>query len=355
MATPVNLDAAVTLDTTLNNVPGGKKYVVLAAPAADGLAKSLMAAAPDCMKYFPSKWKKFADGTDNITLGGFNPKDEVSGSDVLFILSFDSNDTTMSQLHALTFLTETCFLSSLTILLAFLPTGTMERSLKPGRIATCNTTAKLLSQLPHTGGGRKTRVMVYDVHAPPTQFFFTGSCAATLHTSCPLVATKIRSMSESERIDCIAFPDEGACKRFGRFFKDEFGKDGIELVTCCKKRNVGKEGRVVEIFDGSPEGKNVLIMDDLIQTGGTLYDCAAKLKESGAKSVSGFVVHAVFPDESWRRFLKAGDRGPAFTKFWLTNSNPAVCERIPTDDVFEVLDLAPQVLLDLSCFATGRF
>merc|ERR550537_868546 len=99
----------------------------------------------------------------------------------------------MSQLHALNYLCEACFLSSLTILLAFLPTGTMERQLQPGRIAAANTTAKLLSQLPPTGGSR-TRVMIYDVHALPTQYFFTGSCAATLHTTCPLVVSKIKAM-----------------------------------------------------------------------------------------------------------------------------------------------------------------
>jgi phosphoribosylpyrophosphate synthetase len=282
-------------------VAGGKAYTILAAPAMDGLAKNLVASAPDRFVYYPSKWRKFDDGTDNIKLGGFDENLMMPDADVLFLASFNNNDTTLSQLHALTWIAESGFVSSLTILLAFLPTATMERSLKPGRIATCNTTAKLLNGLPATGGSRKTRVMIYDVHAPPTQFFFTGNCYATLHSACPLVAARIRAMPEGERIDCIAFPDEGAYKRFGGFFKEEFSGAGIELVTCCKKRNVGQEGRVVEIFDGDPSGKNVLIMDDLIQTGGTLFDAATKLLESGAKSVSGFVVHAVFPKECWRR------------------------------------------------------
>jgi phosphoribosylpyrophosphate synthetase len=249
----------------------------------DTLAKNLVASAPERFIYFPSKWRKFDDGTDNIKLGGFDENLMMPDADVLFLASFNNNDTTLSQLHALTWIAESGFVSSLTILLAFLPTATMERSLKPGRIATCNTTAKLLSHLPATGGSRKTRVMIYDVHAPPAQFFFTGNCYATLHSACPLVAARIRAMSDGERIDCVAFPDEGACKRFGGFFKDEFGTStttveggdgagGIELVTCCKKRNVGAEGRVVEISDGDPRGRNVLIMDDLIQTGGTLHE-----------------------------------------------------------------------------------
>jgi hypothetical protein len=48
------------------------------------------------------------------------------------------------------------------------------------------------------------------------------------------------------------------------------------------------------------------------------------------------------------RFLKeGGDRGAVFSRFWLTNSNPAVCDALPAGDTFEVLDLTPKLLVDL--------
>ena len=144
-----------------------RRYVILAAPAMDTLAKTMVSTAPERFVYFPSKWRKFADGTDNIKLGGFDENLMMPDADLLFLASFDSNDSTLSQLHALAWIAESGFISSLTILLAFLPTATMERSLKPGRIATCNTTAKLISGLPDVHGTRKTRVMLYDVHAQP--------------------------------------------------------------------------------------------------------------------------------------------------------------------------------------------
>ena len=77
----------------------------------------------------------------------FEPTDRVAGRDVLFLASFESNDATLSQLHALSFLAESALVASLTVLLAFLPTGTMERYLQPGRIPAANTLAKV-------GGGR---------------------------------------------------------------------------------------------------------------------------------------------------------------------------------------------------------
>ena len=312
-------------------------------------AERLVATDPSRFEYHVSKWRKFPDGTDNITLGGFEPVDKVSGRDVLFLASFESNDTTMSQLHALTFLCESAFVGSLTVLLAFLPTGTMERYLQPGRIPAANTLAKLLSALPSTGG-KRTRVMIYDVHAPPTQYFFTNTCAASLHTACPLAIAKIQAMAPSAKIDCVAFPDDGACKRFAKFFQKHL--PGVEIVTCNKVRTEDNK-RIVVISEGQPAGKHVLIMDDLIQTGGTLYECAVGLKKAGAKTVSGFVVHAVFPGGGWKRFTKGGDRA-VFERFWLSSSNPAVCEQIPSGDVFEVLDLAPRIVHDLELEPSGR-
>ena len=47
-----------------------------------------------------------------------------------------------------------------------------------------------------------------------------------------------------------------------------------------------------------------MIVDDLVQTGGTLYKCGLALKEAGALDVSAFVAHAVFPNMSWKKFSR---------------------------------------------------
>lgn len=328
----------------------GRPYTILAAEAMHSTAQRLVATdTTGRFQYHHSKWRTFSDGTDNITLGGFDPEDKVAGRDVLFLASFHNNAATLSQLHALTWLCESAFIGSLTVLLAYLPTGTMERYLEKGRIPAANTLAKMLSALPAVGG-KRTRVMIYDVHAPPTQYFFDNNTAATLHTACPLAIEKINAMDADQKIDCVAFPDDGACKRFAGFFRKHL--PGVEIVTCSKVRTASNT-RVVVISEGAPAGKHVLIMDDLIQTGGTLFECAVSLKTAGAKTVSGFIVHAVFPNGSWKRFMKGGDRG-VFKRFWLSSSNPSVCDTIPSNDVFEVLDLAPQIVHDLDHEPSGR-
>jgi phosphoribosylpyrophosphate synthetase len=109
----------------------------------------------------------------------------------------------------------------------------------------------------------------------------------------------------------------------------------------------------VKIQEGSVAGRHVVIVDDLVQTGGTLYETGKVLKEAGASSVSAFVAHAVFPNQSWKRFAKGGDRA-VFDRFYVTNSVSTVTDQLPTGEgeVFEVLDLLDTVITDLDNFSS---
>jgi hypothetical protein len=69
------------------------------------------------------------------------------------------------------------------------------------------------------------------------------------------------------------------------------------------------------------QGQHVLIVDDVVKTGGTLATCAVTMKAAGALSISAFCTHAGFPVGAAKRFCRGGDRN-VFTHFWLTNSNP---------------------------------
>ena len=97
------------------------------------------------------------------------------------------------------------------------------------------------------------------------------------------------------------------------------------------------------------KAKHVVIVGDLVQTGGTLFECGVALSAAGAVSLHAFVAHAVFPHDSWRPFLRGGERG-IFDKFWVTNSQPSVTDKLPHGDAFEVLDLLPRIVEDLDAF-----
>lgn len=335
MARPMTFSESAALP---NQRMRHRRYVCLAAEIFSSMAIELQTNDADHFKYFPISWGKFADGTDNITISGFHPRNHIAGEHVLFFASFHNNDVTLSQISVLVTLLQS-FIESLTIVLPFYPVGTNERVEVEGKVATANTYATLFSNLPSVG--RPTRIMIYDIHALQNRFYFHGSVTPSLHTCLPLLFARLNTMG----VRCACFPDEGAAKRFGIIFREA----GWEVVVCGKIRD--GDTRRVTVQDGQPEGKDVVIVDDLVQTGGTLYECALALKAKGAMQVHAFAAHAVFPNSSWQAFSRTNGGSKAiFEKFFVTNSVPTVTNLLPTGDVFEVLDLLPQVLADLDNF-----
>ena len=255
---------------------------------------------------------------------------------MLFLASFHNNDVTLSQFSVMISLLQS-FVKSLTVVLPYYPTGTMERVVTEGQVATANTYAQLFSNLPSCG--RPTRVMVYDLHTLQNRFYLHGNSIASLQTTIPVLLEVLKD----SHIDCVAFPDDGAAKRFGHMF------EGFPTVICGKVR-VGDERRIT-IQDGDPKGRNIVIVDDLVQTGGTLYECGLALKRSGALGVSAFVAHAVFPGDAWKRFLRGGDRH-VFDTFWVTNSIPTRIKDLPEGDVYQTLDLTTKIVEDLDAYSS---
>ena len=319
-----------------------QRYQIIAAPECEIMAKAIEALAPERFRFHETTWDKFPDGTDRIVVGGFQPKNKISGEHVLMLASFHSNDITLSQFQVLVTLLQS-FIKSLTIVLPFYPVGTMERITREGEVATAATYAQLFSSLPSCG--KPTRLMIYDLHTLQNRFYLHGSTIASLHTTVPLLLEELKRTD----ITTVVFPDDGAAKRFKHFFVPENDHTPTFDVIVCGKVRDG-DARVVTVQDGDPKGKRVLIVDDLVQTGGTLFECGTALKRLGATSVSCFVAHAVFPKEAWRRFSRGGDRD-VFDTFYTTNSIPTTTDKLPTDDVFKIIDITPIVLKDLDDFA----
>lgn len=331
-------------DPHLDRATGAvKSYVVLAAPGVEYWAQELVdLGGPERFLYCETTWDKFPDGTDHIMLGGFTPDNVVRGSHVLFLACFADNGATLSQYHALVCLAES-FVESLTIVLPYFPTGTMERVTKEGEVATANTMAKMISNLPNVG--KPIRVMLYDLHTLQNRFYFGGGAIATLHSAFPLMLTQIKEAPPGEDINCIVFPDDGSEKRYKYLFLDEF--PDMEMVVCSKKRDPDDPTvRKVVVKDGDAAGKRCLIVDDLVQSGGTLFECAKKLQEDGAEHVSAFVTHAIFPGQCWSRFSEGGDRA-VFKNFFVTDSNPHITSEIPGGQVFRVLSITSMIIHDL--------
>ncbi len=90
-----------------------------------------------------------------------------------------------------------------------------------------------------------------------------------------------------------------------------------------------------------------MIIDDLVQSGGTLIECAQGLLDNGATNISAFVGHGIFPNESWKKFLYSNSPKVRFNTFYVTNTYPNT-EVLINQPPFKVLSIAQ--LLSNICF-----
>jgi ribose-phosphate pyrophosphokinase len=267
------------------------------------------------------EWHDFKDGFPNLKV---NNAPCLRQKEIAFLASFDSPYEIFRQL-AVIYEIPRFAVGSYKIILPYYPTGTMERVEREGQIATAATLARMLSATPMSMSG-PAQIVIFDIHALQERFYFSDTVIPRLETAIPLLKNRLASVGNL----AVAFPDEGAMKRFGFMF------DQIPLITCQKVR-IG-EKRLVSIKEGNPEGKHVVIVDDLVMTGGTLLESAKILRQHGAIGVSAYATHGVFPQQSWKKFVEAG-----FDHFWLTDSCPQTTAAIHHRSPFEILSLKDTV------------
>ncbi|KAJ9563456.1 hypothetical protein OSB04_008616 [Centaurea solstitialis] len=204
-----------------------------------------------------------------------------------------------------------------------------------GDVATAFTMARILSNIPVSRGG-PTSLVIYDIHALQERFYFSDHVLPCFETGIPLLKQRLHQLPDVDNV-VIAFPDDGAWKRFHKQL------DQFPTVVCAKVREGDK--RIVRLKEGDCAGHHVVIVDDLVQSGGTLIECQKVLAAHGATKVSAYVTHAVFPKKSWGRFLHTDgeNSNKGFANFWITDSCPNTVKDIANKAPFEVLSLAGSI------------
>lgn len=271
------------------------------------------------------QWDSFADGWPNIFI---NNVKEIAGRDVILLVNFDSPSVIFEQL-AVIYSLPRYLIRSFRIILPYFPTATMERVDREGQIVTAKTLATMLSVVPLAARG-PAQIFIFDIHSLQERFYFTDQVIPRLLTAMPLLVTELKALPDSQNVS-VAFPDDGAYKRFN----SELGS--FPTITCIKVRTGAK--RIISIKEGHAEGRHVVIVDDLVQTGGTLLECAKAIRAAGAVSVSIFITHGVFPAESWKKFI---DGDVQFENIWITDSIPH-CLDIAKHKPFKLLTLSQMI------------
>lgn len=154
--------------------------------------------------------------------------------------------------------------------------------------------AKLCASLLEAAGAH--RVMTMDLHADQIQGFFDVPVDHLKSEAIFIPYLKDKDLSNTT----FASPDVGGVKR-ARSYAKHFNRD---LVICDKERRIANQVAQITVI-GDVKGKNVILIDDMADTAGTLSKAADALIEAGANEVMALCAHAVLSGKAYENIEKS--------------------------------------------------
>ncbi|MDL2253296.1 ribose-phosphate pyrophosphokinase [Ruminococcaceae bacterium OttesenSCG-928-I18] len=223
----------------------------------------------------------FSDGEISV-----NINETVRGSDVFVVQSTSS--PTNRHLMELLIMTDAFRRASAGRVTAVLPYYGYARQDRKSK-ARDPITAKLVADLIVTAGA--DRVLTMDLHAPQIQGFFDVPLdhMVGMPILAPYFERKMRSEEGFKENLVIMSPDLGSVGRCRAFAE----RLDVPLAIIDKRRPKPNQSEVVHVI-GEIKGKDVLIVDDMIDTAGTLVNAAEEVMHRGAKRVAACATHPIF-------------------------------------------------------------
>ncbi|MFM8927125.1 MAG: ribose-phosphate diphosphokinase [Rhodoluna sp.] len=256
--------------------------------------------------------------------------ESVRGVDAFVIQSHSApiNDQLMEQLIMIDAL-KRASAKRITVVSPFFPYARQDKKHK-GREPI---SARLVADLYKAAGA--DRLMSVDLHSPQIQGFFDGPVDHLW--ALPLLADHVKQTFGADNLTVVS-PDSGRV-RVADIWADRLG---APLAIIHKRRDPTKPNQVqVNELVGEVEGRVCVLVDDMIDTAGTIVAAAKALRDNGAGRIIVAATHAVFSDPAVERLS-----GPEVDNVIVTNTLP-----IPQDKQFEkltVLSIAPLVARAIS-------
>ena len=234
-------------------------------------------------KLVNSSIRKFADGEIYIEVN-----ENIRGNSIFIIQSISSpaNDNLMELLLCIDALKRSSA-KNITAVIPYFGYARQDRKVIPRT----SISAKLVSNLITKAGA--DRVVTVDLHAGQIQGFFDIPVDNLFST--PIFARHVKKRVKGKNIICVA-PDVGGTERaraLGKILN-------VGLAIVDKRRPKPGQSQVMNII-GNVKDKTCIIVDDIIDSGGTIINAAKALKNRGAKEVYVYITHGVLSGDAVKK------------------------------------------------------
>ncbi len=226
-------------------------------------------------------FQKFSDGEFQTSI-----EETVRGKIVVIVQSTAPPTDSLFELLLMVDAAKRASAKSIVAVLPYFGFARQDRKDRP-RVAIG---AKLVANLLTAAG--VNRVVCMDLHADQIQGFFE---VPVDHLFASTIFLKHLEEIKTENM-IIATPDTGGTKRANAYAKHL----NVDLAICYKQRKVANQVANMTVI-GDVEGKDVVLIDDMVDTAGTLTKAADMMMEKGAKSVRAVCTHAVLSGPAYER------------------------------------------------------
>lgn len=231
-------------------------------------------------------------------------------SDVIFEWKYESDEELVTLLFLVNHLRENHFNGDFVLYMNYVPNGRMDRVYEPKEVFTLKWFCKIINSL------KFSKIIVMDPHSNVNHALLNN---IQIIDAKEYILNVIDKLKIPKNDFVIYFPDYSAMKKYSSMISDYKYCYGKKIRDWDTGEILGLE--IVNPYNIEMEGKCVLMVDDIISYGGTMYFGAKKLKELGAKSISAYASHtenSVLNLEK-SKILKAFDEG-IITMIYTTDS-----------------------------------
>jgi ribose-phosphate pyrophosphokinase len=260
----------------------------------------------------------FSDGENYAQI-----EENVRGADIFIIqpTSSPANDNLMELLIMLDAFKRSSA-SRVTAVIPYYGYARQDRKDKP-RVPI---TSKLVADLLQAAGA--SRLLTMDLHAPQIQGFFNIPVDHLF--AAPVLLTYLKNL-EMENLTIVS-PDAGGVERARAYAK----RLGATLAIIDKRRVVKNKAEVMNVI-GDIADRNVFVVDDIIDTAGTLIETASALRDKGAATVSAACTHPVLSGPAIDRINKSDLHEVVVTNTMPTGEKATECPKLVPLSVGELL------------------